>query len=425
MVALSRRLVYVGMFTLSMLRFKAIHFLDASDGIFALAAVLLIFSVHPPARAPKTQAWFIGAALVTLGGVLAAYDAVSAAGDIQVVFNGIFVLVLWQWSTRQLLDTNERIHTAMIAFIAGTALSGLVAFAQTEFHVLGYHAGHGAEASRAVGLSTQPNIAAVSYALALIFAIGLGLELGFRRKWILIPSLAFLAAALIFTASVSGLASTIVGLAFLFIKRGIKLRTLAGIVVVLALVYVVAISVQSHGTGFDLNPIARIEATTGQNTGYNTVQPRQATLDNAWAGIERDPIIGHGVDLASSEVYFDPDVGVYYGVHNLIVLLIYEGGILMLFGTLIIMVSAFRHLLARGRNPTRDMVCAGAIAVLVFSMQSPELFDRWLWLPFILAMCFRSSMNTTEPASLESAEAAEPARRRGTVTRAAGPAPAP
>ena len=29
------------------------------------------------------------------------------------------------------------------------------------------------------------------------------------------------------------------------------------------------------------------------------------------------------------------------------------------------------------------------MTVLFFSFQSPELVDRWLWLPFLLALCFR------------------------------------
>ncbi len=46
---------------------------------------------------------------------------------------------------------------------------------------------------RAVGLSDQPNIAAVAFALGLVFAIGLVAELGLRRRWYLGVCVAVLA----------------------------------------------------------------------------------------------------------------------------------------------------------------------------------------------------------------------------------------
>ena len=139
------------------------------------------------------------------------------------------------------------------------------------------------------GLSNQPNIAAVAFALGLVFAIGLVVELGLRRHWYLGVCIAVLAGALIFSASVSGMSSTLVGCFVLFITRGFRLRTVLGVVAALAVVYVIAISVQSSGSHFDLNPIARIEQTTGTNTGYNTVNPRVATLEHSWSGIVAEP----------------------------------------------------------------------------------------------------------------------------------------
>ena len=42
----------------------------------------------------------------------------------------------------------------------------------------------------------------------------------------------------------------------------------------------------------------------------------------------------------------------------------------------------------------RDVVLAGCIGVFFYSLQGPELVDRWMWLPFMLALCFR---NPTSP----------------------------
>jgi hypothetical protein len=406
MVTISRRLFYVGMFSLSMLRFK-LKVLDASDLIFALSAIALLLSVNPPARAPRARGWMLGTGIITLAGTLAAFDAVSWSSDIQVVFNGVFVILIWAWANRQLLDTAKRVHGAMIAFVLGTSISALIAFVQTKFHILGSAAGHGASAERAVGLSLQPNIAAISYALALVFAIGLGMHLGFRRHWYLGVCIVFLAAALIFTASVSGQASTLLAVIVLFVRRGIKIRTLLAIFFSLAIVYTVAVAVQTSSTGYNLNPLARLQQTTGQNTGYNTVNPREATLKNAWGRTVQDPIIGHGIDIASSFVYYDPNVGQENATHDFIVLLLYEGGVLMLFGFAITMGSGIRRMLLY-RGPTTDILLCGMVAVLFFSLQSPELFDRWLWLPFVLAISWRPSMKEEDLASAQ-------LRRRATV----------
>jgi hypothetical protein len=45
----------------------------------------------------------------------------------------------------------------------------------------------------------------------------------------------------------------------------------------------------------------------------------------------------------------------------------------------------------------RDTVLAGCVVVLFFSLQSPELVDRWLWLPFMLALCFRDALPASGP----------------------------
>jgi hypothetical protein len=329
-----------------------------------------------------------------LAGVVASSQAVSIRASLEVVINAIFVFFVLAWLLRQVLDTTQRIQIAMICFVLGSTASAFVAFLQTEFHVLGYNHAASLEGSRAVGLSDQPNIAAVAFALALVFAIALLVERGVRHNLHLAVCVAILASALIFSASVSGIASTLVGCFVLFIRRGFKVRTWLGVIAALAVVYLAAVSIQSGGTGFDLNPLARIEQTTGTNTGYNTVNPRVATLERSWSQIVTSPLIGHGLDAVTIDVYYDPDVGVAYPAHNIVVLYWFAGGIFMVAGGALMIGSGFNRLLS-GRwvdprdNAMRDAVLAGCVVVLFFALQSPELVDRWLWLPFMLALSFR------------------------------------
>ena len=415
-VVLSRRLVYVALVFLPLLRYRAGKALDVSDALFLVAAVFLILSRRPPRRAPPAPAWYFGSFVWVLAGVVASTQAVSKSASLQVVLNAVFVFFVVQWMLRQLLSTTERIQTAMSAFIVGSSVSAFVAFLQTEFHVLGAGTQAGLEGSRAVGLSTQPNIAAVTFAMALVFAIGLVVELGLRRRWYLGVCIAVLAGALIFSASVSGMSSTLVGCFILFITRGFRLRTVLGVVAALVVVYAIAVSVQSSGSNFNLDPLARIEQTTGTNTGYNTVNPRVATIEDSWSGIVQSPIIGHGLDQTTIAVYYDPSLGVYYPAHNILVLYWFAGGIFMVVALALMMGSAFNRLLhGRLRRPkspdraTRDTVLAGCVTVVFFALQSPELVDRWLWLPFLLALCFRPAVSSRDAAPPRATALAKPA----------------
>ncbi len=190
------------------------------------------------------------------------------------------------------------------------------------------------------------------------------------------------------------MSSTLVGCFVLFVTRGFRLRTVLGVVAALAIVYMIAVSVQSSGSHFDLNPLARLQETTGTNTGYNTVNPRVATIEHSWSGIVESPIIGHGLDQTTIAVYYDADVGVYYPAHNIVILYWFAGGIFMVAAGALLMGSCFHRLLAGRRRASgpdrllRDTVLAGCVTVLFFSFQSPEIVDRWLWLPFLLALCF-------------------------------------
>ena len=395
-MVVARRLVYVGLALLPLLHYRVGSAFDLSDLCFLVAAGFMILTRRPPRRAPPAPAWYFGSFVWILAGVVASAQAVSTTASLQVVVNAIFVFFVLQWMLRQLLDSTARIRAGMVAFVFGSSISAFVAFLQTEFHVLGYSHQASLEGSRAVGLSNQPNIAAVTFALGLVFAIGLVVEMGLRRYWYIGVCIAVLAGALIFSASVSGMSSTLVGCFVLFLTRGFRLRTVVGVLAALAIVYVVAISVQSNGSHFNLDPIARIEQTTGTNTGYNTVNPRVATVEHSWSGIVASPVIGHGLDQATIAVYYDADVGVFYPAHNVVILYWFAGGIFMVAAGALMIGSCFNRLLhgrlrlGRGADRAlRDTVLAGCVTVLFFSFQSPEIVDRWLWLPFLLALCFR------------------------------------
>jgi O-antigen ligase len=388
MLNLSRRLVYLGMFMLPLLSLRAAKTLSFSDLIFAISAIILVMSLRVP-RVPSAPLWYVGTFLVVVSGVVASYVADSTIGSIVVVFNGIYVLVVWQWTVRHVLTDWDLIHKAKTFFILGTSLSAFVAIIQTEFHILGYHGGvAGSEGGRALGLTTQPNIAAVTYALGLVFALGLILHIGPGRRRYRIVCMGVIAVALLLSASVSGMACALLGCFVLLFRRGLRPRTVLTIAAVFIGIYAVSLILEgSGGTGQNLNPIARIEQTTNSSSGYDTASPRIATYKAAWAGIQESPVIGHGLDTNSLLVWYDQYLYIKYPAHNFFLLIWYGGGVFFMIGMIINMIASFRRLTRKGgRHPTKDTLLAGCVVVLVFSMVSPELFDRWLWLPFVLAL---------------------------------------
>jgi O-antigen ligase len=449
-VFISRGLLYVGMFFLPLLRFKVTHGLNVSDAIFLLGFIFLILARKPPPRAPRTPAWYVGAFMFLLAGMVASTQADAVPQSVVVVFNAVYVFFILQYLLRQQLGTTLHLQRAMGFFIAGVSLSAFVAILQVTLHVFLPKAGSIAAGSgtiggnaRAVGLSNQPNLAGIVFALGIVMGIGLLLQIGFRRHWYLSCCVFVIAIALLLAASVSGMAAVIVGLLVLFIARGVPLKTVVSVVLALAAVYLLVFGVIDRGSKLD--PITRIEKTTNSNAGSGggTLQLRIDTIDKAWSEILQKPIIGHGLDQQTLGVYFDKSLYVYYPAHNLIALYWYGGGVFMLVGLIIMVGSALNRLLhgrlRSGKNwdPMRDVVLAACIAVLFFAMQGPELVDRWFWISFLLALTFRDyappaapahdaialPVELPEPPALVSN--GQPRRVRGTVGRHAASEPEP
>lgn len=439
LVLLSRGFTFAGLFFLPLLRFHLTKGLNVSDGLFTAAFILLIASRRPPKPAPRTPAWYVGAFLFVICGLVAStQDPASKAASLIVVANSVYVLFVLQYLLRQLLDTELRIQRAMGAVVFGATVSAFVAILQTTLHVFlpaqvttSISGGN----SRAIGLSTQPNLAAVSFDLALVFAVGLLMVLGFRKHKYLGVCILVLIAALLLSGSVGGMGAAIVGLLLLFVLRGVRLRAVVSVVLAIAVVYVVVFGVIDRSS--HLNPITRVESTLNSQTsgGTGTFALRIDTISVAWSGFVQKPITGHGLDQGTLAPFWDQFTYEYFPPHNIVFVYLYGGGFFMLVAVIIMMGSSFNRLLSgrrkRGRanTGTRDIVLAGCVTVLVYSMSGPELVDRWLWLPFILALCFRdpvpaetlTAMTTANadaaPRTPEIAAGSEPRRVTGRVGR--------
>jgi O-antigen ligase len=124
------------------------------------------------------------------------------------------------------------------------------------------------------------------------------------------------------------------------------------------------------------------------------------TWKGSWTGIVESPFLGHGLDILSSLTYLDPNNNTEYPTHNFVLMAWYQGGILFLVGDLICIAEALRRMFLGGKpDGTRRVLFGGAVAVLLFAMQAPMMFDRYFWFPFVLAMAYPlSDMATSRSA---------------------------
>ena len=245
-VRVSRGLTYVGIAFILNLHFKVTKGLNLSDSIFIVAVGLLLLSRRPPKPAPRTPAWYIGAFLFVLAGVVGSTQADHRASSILIVVNSIYVFFVLQYLLRQVLDTRVRMQHAMLAYIVGASVSAFVCILQVSLHVLTFTSGTGTISGgnhRAIGLSGQPDFASLSCALGIVFALSLLVQFGWRRHRYLLVCLVVLVVADLLTGSVGGMAATVVGCLVLFIAQGFSLRTVITVLGCFALVYLLIFSV--------------------------------------------------------------------------------------------------------------------------------------------------------------------------------------
>ncbi len=390
----ARRCLVIGAFLMPMLSFRILgqttatteSGLTLSDHFYFLSVVLLAASVHRRRLAP-TRVWYIGVAFVIVGGILATFHADEWVESLFVVARMIFVLLMWQWTMRHLVDNENRLHAVISAYIFGCVASAFVAIVQLEGHQLislgTFFNG------RTTGLAKHPDDTGSLLALGMAFSVGLALHRGRRHRWVYAASAVVIGVGLICTGSVSGMLTGVLGAIVAMALGGVRLKQVLTVVGVVVIAYVAGVAVQGSN-GKSLNPIQRFSAATGSEaSGHNSVSPRVGTWEGSWRGIVNSPILGHGLDIVSGVTYTDPTNNTPEETHDFLLMGWYQGGILFLAGELICIGEGIRRMFLRGRrDPYRSVLVAGGVTVIAFALQAPMLFDRYFWLPFVLATTY-------------------------------------
>ena len=365
--------VRVGAITISDILFLT------TGGILLLRAAALPGAVR---RLPPNIPWQVAALCSAFAAVTTVWRASGPAASVLVEARILFILLALPWMARTVLDTRVRIHQAIRAYLLGAAASGAVAMLQTRLAFL--VPPEGLLTGRAFGLTDHPNDAGASLALAVIMAAGLLVYRGLAGQRV-VAVLAILATiGLILSGSVTGMLSAVLGVTTLLVRRGVRLKAIAAIYLLLTAGYLGGSFAQS-ALGVDASPLARLERSTrgSVSSGENTLASRIETDALAWEQIKRNPLIGRGLDEHSGRVLDE------LSTHNFVLLAWFQGGLLFLFSMLLAVGSAMRAGWRRKpRDHNKETLVAAAVGMFAFSMTAPVLFQRHFWIPFVLLLAY-------------------------------------
>ncbi len=186
-------------------------------------------------------------------------------------------------------------------------------------------------------------------------------------------------AGLVFSGSVSGMLCAITGALTALLLQPRGKRALGFLLIVGTGVSLLVFSFYQQAT-LGIDPLSRFYSATGQTSDTNTLALRLLTDEMGWEGIQRSPIVGVGLDIESGGVVL---IGTQ--VHNIFLLYWLQGGILLLFALMIVLMASGGQLWRAEHSPTKTLLIASTLTALLYAQTAPIMFQRYFWLPFILA----------------------------------------
>lgn len=376
MVKASRILLLGAIFTVPMVSLRAGPFTISDFLFFTSAIVVALSTARPPARAPLLLV--IACALTIAAGLLTAYNSADPNAGYLVVLRLVYIFGVLPWQACAVLNSRAHLARAIWALLLGVALSCLAAVIQGATGML--LTAPSLANGRIPGLGNHVNGFGGTLALATPMAFAI-MSLT-KRKWAVVTVLILYGAGLILSGSVTGMSSAMAGVIFVLIqqRRFVKGTILIGALVLAA--YRLGIWLQSWIPGAR-DPLTRLDESRGLGSGPSTLELRLITMRHAWSQISDHPFNGVGLD--------DTSGGTFDGVtltHNILLRAWFQGGPLLLTALILAAVAmlapAFR---TQSPNVTyRSAIMAGIVGVSVFSMTGPVLYERWFWIPFILAL---------------------------------------
>lgn len=383
-------LMVIGMLLSPLNALRLVGNVTFSDVAFVLGFGLLVprMLVKRPSLPPL---YVVGVSILFAGGLISSLlsplPVASIGGFLRLVAAAIvlpFILNLLQPSAK-LVDT------LAWSYVIGQIISTMYSVAK---------GGAGMAQGRAIGLSTHPNFYALAGQLAYALLIYLFYRVEKQHRWIVVLA----ALAVGFSVLNSGSRASLLCCIVITIMWPIVERSAVAWYVILtgALVAVIAAETVLRALGQETT----LDRLSGNTSAQFSNAAREQLLEQGFARFWERPIQGNGWDdiLEIHNAYLEVAVG---------------GGVISLFGFLLILAALIKPLFRQG-VPNR-LAYAG-VSYATFALLGPTLYDRVLWtvLALILVTSAQGSGNgdAEEPEAREETDQppARPVRRFPRVT---------
>ena len=346
-----------------------------SDWFFALSFLLVLLKT--PDKKTRISSLipnriFVGFTFIGTGSLLSSviskYPFESIFTTLKLIFFGVGLLYLFVYHAVE----GRNLKRIVYGFLLGSlvfSISIFINFSQIR-------STYSNRFIRAVGFSDHITNAAGVLLVAVVFSFALIQE---RRYLIFhICLAATFGLALIYTGSVSAFLTLVIAL--LAPNRLTALGSIKKRLLFIAIASTTAVVVQTQGL-YDI--FGRfVNATSGR---YNTFATREA---NIFAGIDElfssvsIFVLGNGV--GRQDGYVTDSLGGVSQVHNTLLQAWFQGGVFSFLGFILIWVVPFFSRPNHIRSGEWRILCLPALASLMFSMSSPLMLQRYIWIPILL-----------------------------------------
>jgi O-antigen ligase len=372
--------------------------LSVSDLLFVASyglCVAYLLRGHRPTRV--LSPWVgIGVCIFAVGALASSAGAAGPAESASILLRFAFVAWGLVWLGAQVIRDWDQMRFCATAWAAGGALtaSGAVLSALLGGDI----PGTGMAWGRMTGFTQNVNDLGGVCAVAIPVSVCLAVDASGKRRrgsLYLVAIAALTISGLVLSASIGGLAASLIGL----LVAALSIRWSGGLGVAIAAASVAgAVLVLAFGVGADM--IERYGVVTGPAGDPSaTFWTRLEAIWAAWHVIQAQPLVGVG--LAAGGAVTESG----HAVHNVLVAAWYQAGMLGLLGIVILLGNALAEgARAIARVPRVDEarnVLAGIVgsltAALVLGLSAPVLYQRYFWVPIVLVIA--ASAMTRVPVS--------------------------
>lgn len=373
--------------------------LSPSDLFIFSALAWLMVEVFLPLRGPRRafpfHSLWLPAFIVAVGGMIASMGASNPYSSLWITVKVWFILSVWISMTIEMVRRGYLNHVLVTLFIAGvvTATVAVVDYFVPERLYTFFTTSDVNFWDRTAGTFGHPN--SLGFFLGVVFPVGLAMLLADWRvrrprfvRGVLAVGCGLMAFALFYSGSVSGWVGALMGLAVIglvyFWRASARLRlalvSLVGVLCLAGLLLLTQDSIRERVVSVTQFNLSRVVTITGPD--------RLAVLDEAFANLDRNPIIGAGLDQSGTGE--SNELVTHAVIHNTIISGWQNGGILTLVGLLmaygIVFLTALNAL--RYTFVSRDWIALGLSATIfgwMFMDQTqPQLTFRVSWMTVAL-----------------------------------------